>query len=130
MEENKLTAKELKKKQLMDEMYVTVYGRMNISQMIKKFGNPKVVIKSAIMEVRTTFTSTPFIKVERFVDAELHFEEDLVVKGLKKEFALDIDSTGIENVKVRPINYKPANPPKATQSEIKHWEKTHAKAIH
>lgn len=129
METQNLTSKEAKKQEKLREVYQTVHGKMSIMEMIRRFGSPCATIKLSKIEVRTTFTSNPFIKTERVIDCELFFKEDLVVKGLKKEFVLSIDYSGIKKEYVRHPNYNPSKPPKATKKEIKEWEIKNGKAI-
>lgn len=118
-EKKELTANQIKLNELLSQVHLTAFGKMNIPQLSRKFGNPKVVLKYAKVEARTGLIAKPTIVVERFVDGELVFHKDVVITGVTKELCLMVDYSGVEVKYVRHPSYNPAKMVKATDKEIK-----------
>jgi len=112
------TADEVRLAELLAQRHLTVHGKMTIPQMIAKFGAPLAVLKYAKVEAKTGLVSKPTVVVERFVDGELVFRNDLVVTGISKSLLLKMDYAGIETQYVRHPTYNPASMIKATDKEI------------
>jgi len=112
------TANKVKVAELLAQRFVTTYGKYTIPQLISKFGGPKAVIKIAKVEARTVLVEKPTMIVERFIDGELHFRNDVVIPWIQKELLLQMDYSGIETKHVRHPTYNPANMVKATDKEI------------
>jgi len=112
------TANKVKVAELLAQRFVTAYGKYTIPQLISKFGAPKAVIKIAKVEAKTGLASKPTVVVERFVDGELHFRNNVVIPGIQKYLLLQMDYSGIETQYVRHPTYNPANMVKATEKEI------------
>lgn len=86
--------------------------------MIKQFGQPKAIFKYAKVEALTGLTSTPTVLVERFIDGELFFRKDLVIRGIPKSILLLSDYNGIETQYIRHPSYDPSKMIRATKVEI------------
>jgi len=107
--------------QLNSEKFITVYGSLTIPQMIKQFGQPKAILKYAKVEALSGLTSAPTILVERFIDGELFFKTDLVIRGISKSILLLTDYNGIETQYVRHPTYDTSKLIKASKAEIENF---------
>lgn len=101
------------------EVFNTVYGNLTIPKIIKQLGTPKAILRYAKVEALTGLTSTPTVLVERFIDGELFFRKDLVIRGISKSILLLSDYNGIEIQYVIHPNYDPSKLIKATKAKIK-----------
>ena len=120
LKEKKLSEKQISDlEKLNSEIYITVYGKMAIPEMTKQFGTPKAIMKYAKVEALTGLVSNPTIVVERFIDGELFFRKDLVVRGIPKSLLLLCDYNGIEVIYIRHPTYDPSKMVKASKKEIK-----------
>jgi len=126
--EKKLTKAEIKELAIMSQVYNTVYGKMTLSKMVLELGKPIVVLAFARIECKSKGANKMII-VDRFIDAELHFSKDVVVKGMKKEFVLTMDYSGIKKVYVRHPNYNSSRPPIASKKELKEWRAKNEKQV-
>jgi len=116
--EPKLSALEIKVKELLDQRHLTVNGKFTIPELNKLHGLPKAILKYAKVEALTGLTSKPTVVVERWVDGELFYAENLVIRGIPKSVLLQMDYNGITTEYVRHPTYTPDNMIRATEKEI------------
>lgn len=114
----KLTKKEIKLKDFMEQRVLTVLGWRSVEELNKELGLPVAVMEMARVEVRTGFVSKPFIAVERFVDGKLVYRPDIVVTGVPEALLKQIPYSGIKVEMVRHPKYDGTKMPKATLAEI------------
>lgn len=120
MEQKKqnLTAAELRIKEILEEVFVTIHGKATIPELNKQLGLPKAILKYAKVEARTGLTSKPTVVVDRFVDGELFYTKDVVIRGIPKSVLIKLDYSGIATEYVRHPTYSPDKMIKATEKEI------------
>ena len=73
------------------------------------------------MEVRHKSCQIQTIVVDRFVDGELHFSKDIIVRDLKKTEVIEFAGEVVTEY-VRHPTYNGIKMPNATQVEIKKYE--------
>lgn len=117
-QKEKLTAAQMRANELLDQRHTTIYGKFTITELNRIYGSPKAILKYAKVEALTGLTSTPTIIVERFVDGELFYNENLVIRGISKSVLLQMDHNGISVEYVRHPTYNPEKMIKATEKEI------------
>jgi len=111
------TAAEIKFEELMGKKHLTTAGRLSCDELVKKFGDPKLVLKYAKVEARTGSVKAPFIVVEKCVDAELQFSLDVVICGFPKDSARRMTTSAVAVEFVRHPTFNVEKMPKATQQE-------------
>ena len=116
--EKSLTASELRLKELLEERFVTIKGKATIPELNKILGLPKAVLKYAKVEARTGLVTKSTVEVERFVDGELQYTKDIVIRGISKSLLVQMDYSGISIEYVRHPTYNPEKMIKATEKEI------------
>lgn len=117
-QKEKLTAAQIRAKELLDQRHTTIDGKFTITELNQIYGLPKAILKYAKVEALTGLTSTPTIKVERFIDGELFYNDNLVIRGISKSVLLQMDHNGIVVDYVRRPTYNPEKMIKATEKEI------------
>lgn len=118
-EKSEQSAGQIKLTELLSQRFLTAYGKYTIPQLVDKFGLPKAILKYTKVEARTGLVGKPTIVVERFIDGELVFRDDVVISGIDKSLLIQMDYSGIETVLVRHPTYNPSRMPKASDKEIK-----------
>jgi len=116
--EPKQTAAQIRAKELLDQRHLTIDGKFTIPELNRKYGLPKAILKYAKVEALTGLTSKPTIIVERFVDGELFYTKDIVIRGIPKSVLLVMDHNGISVEYVRHPTYNPEKMIKASEKEI------------
>ena len=120
-DEKELTKSEIDFNNLVNEKHLTVRGNLNILQLNKLLGFPLAVMKYAKVEAKFNSIGTPFIVVERYIDGELRYSKDLVIRNISKSYIKKMECSEISTEYIRKDDYNPAKPPKATKKEIKDW---------
>lgn len=116
--EKKETAAQVRAKELLDQRHLTVDGKFTIPELNQKYGLPKAILKYAKVEALTGLTSTPTTTVERWVDGELFYTEQVVIRGIPKSVLLQMEYNGIATEYVRHPTYDPAKMIKASDKEV------------
>lgn len=117
MKEKELKKSEIDFINLTTEKHLTVRGKLSILGLNKLIGLPIAVKVMAKMEAITGSTVNPMIVVERYIDGELRYANDIRIKNIKKSMISKVDSSELITDYVRAPNYNPAKPPKATKKE-------------
>ena len=107
-----------KVQELLDQRHLTIDGKFTIAELNRKYGLPKAILKYAKVEALTGLTSKPTMIVERFVDGELFYTKDIVIRGIPKSVLLVMDHNGISVEYVRHPTYNPEKMIKATEKEV------------
>lgn len=115
--EIKLTP-EQKKERFLAQRFLTVMGWFTVSELIKKFGNPKAVIEIARVELKTKKTGKPTVVAKRKVDVKLVFRRDIVLSSVPEYILNQIELSGTEEVIIRHPKYSPEKMPMATAKEM------------
>jgi len=107
-----------KKQELLDQRHLTVNGKFTIPELNKLHGLPKAILKYAKVEALTGLTSKPTVVVERWVDGELFYTEQIVIRGIPKSVLLQMEYNGIATEYVRHPTYSPDKMIKASDKEV------------
>lgn len=114
-----MTAKKDKEvREFMAGVYDTISGKKSIDELYSEIGLPVAVSKYARFEAKTNSTKKPFVTVERYMDGELRFNNQIIIKGIKKTILLVVPNCGMKIEYVRHPSYNPSKPPMATDKEI------------
>jgi len=106
--EPKKTAAQVRAKELLDQRHLTIDGKFTIPELNLKYGLPKAILKYAKVEALTGLTSKPTMIVERWVDGELFYTEQVVIRGIPKSVLLQMEYNGITTEHVRHPTYDPS----------------------
>lgn len=107
-----------KVQELLDQRHLTVDGKFTIAELNRKYGLPKAILKYAKVEALTGLTSKPTMIVERWVDGELFYTEQVVIRGIPKSVLLHMEYNGITTEYVRHPTYDPSKMIKASDKEV------------
>jgi PHP family Zn ribbon phosphoesterase len=108
----------MKLEELLEQKFLTVDGKKTIPELTKMYGNPIAVMKYAKVEALTGLTSKPTVIVERFIDGELHYTKDIVVRGIGKSLLVKMDHGVVRVEYIRHSMYNPEKMVRATEKEI------------
>ena len=107
-----------KVQELLDQRHLTVDGKFTIPELNRKYGLPKAILKYVKVEALTGLTSKPTMIVERWVDGELFYTEQVVIRGIPKSVLLHMEYNGITTEYVRHPTYDPSKMIKASEKEV------------
>jgi hypothetical protein len=115
-------------KAIKDRAVHTVRGRIIVSDLFEAEPEPKGVLKVSKVEVRHKSVRISTIVVERFIDGEIHFKNNVVIRDLKKTEVTELAGE-ISTEYIRYPNCKGYKMPWATQAEVKRHGLEMAKKI-